>query len=196
MASTEEIKIITGATGRAHVNSNDDGEFNQGIWGDGLVVLQNGGKLAATIVDNNTVRISDGDLVFQGRHALISAGTTVNMTIDTGASGYNRIDLICVQYKLTDGVESMNLVVKKGTASTSTPSAPSYTTGTIRTGSTTAEYPLYKVNITGITISSIQRMVDVVPYGVDMLKRKINYGTSLPSVANYNEGDIFLLYEA
>ena len=88
----------------------------------------------------------------------------------------------------------MNLVVKKGTAASS-PSAPSYTTGTIRTGSTTAEYPLYKVNISGITISSVERMANVVPYGVDMLKKKIDYGTSLPSSNNYNEGDIFLLYE-
>ena len=152
-----------------------------------------GNKLNATIVDNNTVRISDGDLVFQGRHALIPAGTVKNMTIDTGSSGTNRIDLICVQYKLTGGVESMNLVVKKGTAASS-PSVPSYTTGTIRTGSTTAEYPLWRVNISGITISSVTRMADVVPYGVDMLKRKIAYGTSLPSASNYNEGDIFLVY--
>ena len=195
MASTEAIKIITGATGTAHITSNDDGEFNQGIWGDGLVVLSNGNKLSATIVDNNTVRIADGDLVFQGRHGLIEAGTVKNMTIDTGSSGTNRIDLICIQYKLTGGVESMNLVVKKGTAGAS-PSAPSYTTGVIRTGATTAEYPLYKVNISGITISSVERMANVVPYGVDMLKRKINYGTSLPAVSSYNEGDIFLVYEA
>ena len=195
MAATEAIKIITGATGEPHVTSNDDGEFNQGIWGDGLVVLSNGNKMAATVVDNNTVRIADGDLVFQGRHALISAGTVKDMTIDTGSSGVNRIDLICVQYKLTGEVESMNLVVKKGTAASS-PSAPSYTTGTIRTGSTTAEYPLYKVNISGITISSVERMADVVPYGVDMLKKKIAYGTSLPAVADYNEGDIYLVYEA
>lgn len=89
----------------------------------------------------------------------------------------------------------MNLVVKKGTAGAS-PSAPSYTTGTIRTGSATAEYPLYRVNISGITISSVERMVNVVPYGVDMLKRKISYGTSLPAVTDYNEGDIYLVYEA
>ena len=197
MAATEAIKIITGATGTAHVTANDDGEFNQGIWGDGLVVLSNGNKMAATIVDNNTVNIADGDIVFQGRHALIAAGSSKNMSIDTGTSGKNRVDLICVQYKMVSSVESMNLVVKKGTATTGTPSAPSYTTGTIRTGSATAEYPLYKVTINGINIASVQRMVDVVPYGVNVLKKQINYGTSLPSsTTGYNDGDIFLVYEA
>lgn len=194
MAATEAIKIITGSTGEEHITSNDDGEFNQGLWGEGLVVLHNGNQLAATIIDNNTVRIADGDLVFQGRHALISAGTVKNMTIDTGSSGTSRIDLICVQYKLVNGVESMNLVVIKGTEG-ATPTEPSYTEGVIRTGATTAEYPLYRVNISGITISSVERKVNVMPYAVDSIKRKIEYGTSLPSAANYNVGDIYLLYE-
>lgn len=194
MASTEEIKIVTGVRGQAHVTSNDDGEFNQGIWGEGLVVLSNGNKLNARIVDNNRIEISDGDLVFQGRHALIPAGEVKNMTIDTGTSGTNRIDLICVQYKLEDSIEYMNLVVKKGTAG-SNPSVPSYTTGVIRTGATLAEYPLYRVNISGITISSIQRMAGVVPYGVNMLSRRIESGTQLPSTDGYSEGDIFFVYE-
>lgn len=190
------MKIITGATGEAHVTSNDDGEFNEAIWGDGLVVLNNGNKLSATIVDNNTIRIADGDLVFQGRHALIEPNLYENISIDTGTSGKNRRDLICVQYKLTNGVESMNLVVKKGTATTGTPTDPSYTTGTIRTGAVLAEYPLYRVSISGINISSVTFMSRRIPYIIDVAKKRIEYGTTLPSVSGYNDGDIFLKYEA
>jgi len=189
------MKIITGATGTAHVTSNDDGEFNQGIWGDGLIILSNGNKLSATIVDNNTIRIADGDLVFQGRHALIDVGTYENVTITTGASGQKRKDLICVQYRLANGVESMNLVVKKGTATSGTASDPSYTTGVIRTGAILAEMPLYRVNISGINIASVERIAKVIPYIVNIAGKKIEYGTSLPSVTNYSNGDIFLLYE-
>lgn len=189
------MKIITGATGEAHVTSNDDGEFNQGIWGDGLIILSNGNKLSATIVDNNTIRIADGDLVFQGRHGLIEAGTYEDMTITTGASGQNRKDLICVQYKLVSGVESMNLVVKKGTATSGTASDPSYTEGVIRTGAILAEMPLYRVNISGISIASVEQIAPVSPYLIDVGKKKIEYGTSLPSASNYNDGDIYLVYE-
>lgn len=197
MATTVGIDIVTGATGVAHVSSNDDGEFNQGIWGEGLVVLSNGGKLSATVESANAITIHDGDLVFQGRHALIPSGDTASMTIDNGASGQKRIDLICVQYKRTGSVEEMNLVVKKGTASSGTPTAPSYTTGVIRTGATLAEYPLYKVELDGLSITAVTRMADVMPYGVNILKHRIECGTSLPnSTAGYIDGDIFLVYEA
>ncbi len=189
------MKIITGATGEAHVTSNDDGEFNQGIWGEGLVILANGSQLSATIIDNNTIRIADGDIVFQGRHGLIEPNTYEDVSIATGASGQNRKDLICVQYKLENGVESMSLVVKKGTATSGTATDPSYTEGTIRTGSLLAEIPLYRVNISGISIASIDTLATASPYLIDVGKKKIEYGTALPSASNYNDGDIFLLYE-
>ena len=187
------LKIITGHTNSAHVTSNDDGEFNQGIWGDGVVILSVGNKMAATI-SSNVVTVSDGDLVFQGRHALIASGSSEQLSLTAGTSGYNRKDLICVQYtKNGSGIESMNLVVKRGTAVTGTASDPSYTSGTIRTGSTTAEAPLFRVTFSG-TSASIARVASVIPYGVDILRKKIEYGTSLPSVSGYNEGDIFLKY--
>ena len=186
------MEIVTGATGTLHVTSNNDGEFNQGIWGEGAVILQNGNQLTATIVDNNTIRISDGNIIFQGRHGLIEPNTTEDIRIDTGASGQNRIDLICVRYSLNNGVESMELIVKKGTPTTGTPVPPSYTTGVIRTGATIAEIPLYSVRITGINIVSLTKMITVMPYMSESVKKQA-YGTSLPPVEDYNEGDIFFL---
>lgn len=148
------MKIITGATDSPHITSNNDGEFNQGIWGDGLVVLANGSRLGYEIVSSTNIRIKDGDLVFQGRHALIEPGSYDNVNIETGQSGYNRIDLIVVHYEVdTNGYESISLRVIRGTATTGTPSAPSYTMGTIRTGSLVAESPLYEVTLTGVNLS-------------------------------------------
>lgn len=187
------MKIVTGHTGQAHVTSNNDGEFNQGIWGDGLIVLNNGNKLNATI-GSGTVTIADGDLVFQGRHALIDYGDTEVLSIATGTVNMNRKDLICVQYKSEAGVESMSLVVKKGTASSGTAPDPAYTTGVIRTGAVLAEAPLYRVNLSGSNITSVERLAPVIPYIVDVARKKIEYGTSLPSASDYNDGDMFLLY--
>lgn len=157
------MRIITGSTGEAHVTANDDGELNIGIFGDGLVVLPNGYQLEATVTGSNTIAIKDGDVVFQGRHALIAPGTTETVLIATGTSGKKRIDYICVHYEVDSetGYEDISLVVKTGTAASSSPSAPSYTVGNIRTGSPVAEYPLYRVYLDGVSISSITYMCGV-----------------------------------
>lgn len=152
------MKIITGSTGTAHVTSNNDGEFNQGIFGAGLVVLNNGYKLEAQIKDANTITIKDGDLVMQGRHALIEPGTTEDVTILTGAVGKKRIDLIVARYVLDEstGYENISLEVITGEETEGTPVVPAYTEGNIRTGSLIAEMPLYRVNLNGINIESVE----------------------------------------
>lgn len=154
------MQIITGSTGDKHVTSADDGEFNRAIYGDALTILPIGNKLGATIVDNNTVRINDGDLVFYGRHARIRKGSTESLKITSGEAGKKRTDLIVAHYELNSstGYESMTLVVKKGTATTGTPADPSITSGNIATGATKAEAILYRVNIDGITIKSVTRV--------------------------------------
>lgn len=151
------MKIITGSTGTAHVTSNNDGEFNQSIWGNELVVFDNGEKLAASIADNNTITIADGDICLQGRHALIEPGTVEDVTIETGSVGMNRIDLIVAHYEIDTetGFESISLEVIKGNETAGTPTVPAYTEGDIRTGATVAEAPLYEVKIENVAISSV-----------------------------------------
>lgn len=189
------MKLVTAHTGTAHITANDDGDFNKGIFGNGLVILANGNKLRATITNNNTINIGSGSFVFQGRHGLIESGTSENVTIDSGTSGRYRIDLICLAYEKTNEVESIELVVKKGTSTTSsTPTEPSYTAGDISSGATYAELPLYSVYINGLSIESVTRKTQVLPYLFETAGKKINYGTSLPSASNYSDGDIFLLY--
>lgn len=163
------MKIITGSTGTTHVTSNNDGEFNEAIFGKELLILPNGNKLNARIVDNNTIEVADGDLIFQGRHALIEPNTTETITIDTGAVNKNRIDLIVAHYELdsASGYESLTLRVIKGAESTGTASVPSITEGDIRTGARVAEAVLYQVNIEGITLKSVTRKVDIIDAIID-----------------------------
>lgn len=152
------MKIITGSTGETHVTSNNDGELYQGIFGDGLVVLPNGNKLAATLVDNNTITIADGDLVLQGRHALIEPGTTETINISTGNVDMNRNDLIVARYSMDSdtGYESLGLVVIEGTPTSGSAADPAYTSGDIRTGASLVEVPLYRVKIQGVSITAIE----------------------------------------
>ena len=175
------MRIITGATGTTHVTSNDDGEFNQGIFGAGLIVFANGGQLEASIVDNNTIRIKDGDLLIQGRHALIEPNTTEDVSIDTGAVGMNRNDLIVARYALdtNTGYESIVLEVIKGAESAGEATDPSYTTGDIRTGSVLVEVPLYRVRINGITVSGIDKLFSA---SKDLFGKIVDLGTEIESL--------------
>lgn len=187
------MKIITGSTGSTHVTSNNDGELQQGIFGTGLVVLGIGNKLKATLIDNNTIQIDDGDIVFQGRHALIEPNTNETVTIETGSIGYNRIDLIVVHYEMdTDtGYENIELKVIKGSNSTGTPIAPAITIGDIRTGAKIAEAVLYEVKVEGVSIASVtSKMVVNNPLidsinentsDVSALKTKVNNSTAMIS---------------
>jgi hypothetical protein len=147
------MKIVTGYTGTPHITANDDQARNQGIFGAGNYVLNTGNKLNAVLTNATTVTLVDGDGVMQGVHFRIEPGMTEAVSISSGTPGYNRIDLICARYikDAGTGIESVNLVVIEGTPSTSTPSEPPHTTGNILAGDTLAEFPIWKVTLTGLT---------------------------------------------
>lgn len=158
------MKIVTGATGTAHVTSDDDRQFNAAVFGSGDYVLPLGSKLAATLVNNNKITLSDGDVCMQGCHARINAGTSEDLTIATGTAGKKRIDIIVARYSLdtSTGFESVSLVVVKGTATSSTPSEPAINDNTsLRSGATVHDMPLYRVNINGISVESVERMFSI-----------------------------------
>ena len=74
-----------------------------------------------------------------------------------------RKDLIVARYSkvASTGVESMTLAVIKGTPAASNPATPAYNTGLIADGDSPVDFPLYKVNLNGISITSVERLVDV-----------------------------------
>ena len=155
------MDIVTGHVGSAHVTSWQDRDLNQGIFGPDTYILNVGSKLAATIISNNEIRIADGAVVMQGCLGVIQKGTYDTITIDNGTQGLKRNDLICAQYQKSGGVESMSLVVIKGTAA-STPVDPSYTTGDIQNGDTPVQVPIYRVSLNGLTVESVTALVDEV----------------------------------
>lgn len=155
------MQIVTGYEGTPHVTSWQDRDLNQGIFGAGTYILAVGSKMAATVISNNEIRIADGVIMMQGCQGVIQKGTYETIAIDNGSQGMQRRDLICVQYdKDGSGVESLSLVVIKGTPAASNPADPAVVSGDIQNGSTLVQVPLYRVSINGITISSVTRLVD------------------------------------
>lgn len=155
------MNIITGYKGTPHINAQQDRDINSAIFTDGVYILNVGSKMSATIVSANEVTIADGLIIAQGCAAEIARGTSESMTIDNGTQGQLRKDLIVLRYTkdASTGVEDMALAVIKGTPAASNPATPAYTSGSIADGDTLAEFPIYTVNLSGITIQSVTRNV-------------------------------------
>lgn len=158
------MNIITGYRGVTHVTSQEDRNAYIAIFGGATCIIKGiDTELAATVVSANEVQISDGMLVAEGCTACIERGTSDSLAIENGAQGMQRIDLIVARYTRDAGtaVEDMQLAVIKGTASATSPAVPVHTSGLIADGDSPVDFPLYRVNINGISITSVERIVEV-----------------------------------
>lgn len=158
------IHLVTGYAGYEHIKSEDDGAFNAAFFGDGQFVMEIGNQFAASIIDNNTIRILDGDGLMFGRHFRIKPNTYEDITIKTGTAGVNRFDLICPVYRKNenDGTESVAFEVIEGVEAT-TAVMPEYTEGNILEGAIFNQMPFYKVSIEGVALKSVEPLFTTQP---------------------------------
>lgn len=157
------LHLVTGYNGSAHITAADHGSLNAALFGAGKYVLNRGNKFAATVISNNCVRIASGDLLFNGRHVRMGDADYVDLTISNGTSGYNRNDLIACRYtrNTSTGVEQCSLVVLVGTPTTGTASDPTYMDKNILNGVATADFPLYRIPISGLTVGTPVQLFSV-----------------------------------
>jgi len=159
------MNIITGYRAEPHITAQQDRDVNIGIFGASAHILKGvGSEMTATVVSANEVEIADGALVAEGCTAEIQYGTTESMAIENGKQDMKRIDLIVARYARNSdtGVESMELMVIKGTSAATNPAVPTYNTGLIADGDSPVDFPIYQVNIDGISITSVDALVDTV----------------------------------
>ena len=158
------MNIIWGYKADPHVTAQQLRNTYIGIFGDGTHILDVGSNLAATVISATEVQIADGVMVAQGCTASIENGMSESLVIANGTQGMLRRDLIVAQYTKNSGtgVENMSLAVKTGTPAASNPATPAYTTGSIADGDTLVDFPLYQVNLDGISITSVDPLVSTV----------------------------------
>lgn len=186
------VHLVTGRSGSAHVTAADHGSLNAAIFGDGLYVLDRGGKLAATVISSNLVRIADGDLLMQGRHVRLNEGNSADITIENGSQGNNRNDLIVCRYtkNITLGTEECNLIAIKGTETAGTAADPEYSSGSILDGDEQVDFPLYRIPISGLSVGSPVQLFTVIDSYCNHVANRLiltegsDYGTSLPAAGN------------
>lgn len=171
------MNIITGYRNEPHYTQQQMRDENISVYGSGVYILNVGAKMAATVVSANEIEISDGLVVAEGCTAEVARGTSESITVENGEQGMMRKDLIVLRYTrdASTNVENMELGIIKGTSASANPATPDYTSGSIADGDTLVEFPLYEVNISGITITSVNLLAGTSQ--VDDVVKKMGTGT-------------------
>ena len=166
------MQIVTGATGELHVTSAMDGARNAGAFGSGQYVLPTKNRLACTSYGSYYMTIAPGDLVMNGRHGVVELAETVEF--DPGSQGVNRNDLVCARYQSDgEGMESMELVVIKGTTTSGTATDPEYNSASILEGGNPSDFPLYRVPFAGAAMGRPVQLFEVLGGGIyDLWQQK------------------------
>lgn len=158
------LNLITGKAGAPHITSSDQGAMQAGLVGNGNYLLQGGdGRFpAVTMQSANKALVPVLDLVIEGRYARVTAAETV--TVESGVTGRNRNDLICVKYtRGPDNIETIALAVLKGTATSGTAADPMVPSGSILNDSGTVWIPIARIPISGITAGTPVMLVRRLP---------------------------------
>lgn len=156
------MQLIDGYNGGvAHISAGMIRDHNISLYGDGDYVLPVGSKFSYEVVNNNTIRISDGMAVIGGARAIIEYGKIETVVIENGVSGYKRNDIIVIEYTKDNEtlVESASVKVVKGQLGSSGVD-PTLIDGNVRAGATAKQMALYRVRINGLSIEGVDTLWD------------------------------------
>lgn len=152
------MDISTAHKGKPHISAEMWAELNRGITGNESYVMEGGQKFKSELVSNNLLKIHDGSGMMQGRHVFIPVGQSDELTIENGNQGMKRIDLVVARYTKDENtkIENTETNIIKGTPSESNPVAPAHIEGDIRAGDMKADWPLYEVELDGISVVEVR----------------------------------------
>ncbi len=165
------MELVDGRKGEPHIDSTDMGILHQALYGKGSYVLDWGQDLGCVMSDANHAVVGTGCGMIQGLCFTVTGSETIQ--IDSGSQSQQRNDLICVHYHRdsSTNVESVELKVLKGTATSGTASDPSVPDGTILEEATDAYMPLWRIPITGITPGTPVSLFETLPSLRDSVTR-------------------------
>ncbi len=155
------LELVTGKWGEDHIKSEQVGSYNAGITGSGRYVLDRGEKFNYEIINNNLIRIKNGDAYNQGRHIFLKYNDYIDVVIENGTQSEKRFDLIVFKYKkdTETGHESVVTTVIKGTPG-DIANDPEYINGDILNGDIEDDMLMYRVYLNGLNIESVEPLFD------------------------------------
>lgn len=145
------FEIVDGMTGQKHISSDDLAALNTATVGKADCVLHYGDDFNLTMASANSATLGTGVGMVGGRRFWNQAPTS--LTIQSGTQGQKRNDLIVARYSRTsEGIESIEPVVIKGTPTTGTPADPEVTANDLK---------LWRVPLDGINAGTPVRLTKV-----------------------------------
>lgn len=168
-------KLLNG-DGYRGITAQEDADLYAGLIGNGRLLLNVGKKMAAKIVDNNTIRIYDGELVSKGRRIHIDAGTWDDFTIPTGSQGVTKY--FTIGYRLyTNGAGSQ---VCEQAVKTDT-SVVNYEEASLRNEAAEAYVAIYRVKQDGISLTGVTALYDMVLSAAEVQAKVSDTGWLTPT---------------
>lgn len=162
------FEIVTGYTGEAHVYSSDVRALNRNLVGNGNYVLKHGGQFEYELVDANTFRLYEGDLLIQGVHGRIRTGEYVEVHPTNATQGKYRNILVCVYYAMdTTSVEHMGVDCIYGEETSATPQDPTLSSDDLSRNGRHAYFPLYRIRQYGSNVESVEKIFKSQEYTMD-----------------------------
>ena len=147
------FEIVDGMTGTKHISSDDLAALNTATVGKADCVLKYGNDFALTMASANAATLGTGVGMVGGKRFWNQA--PVQLTVESGAQGQKRNDLVVARYsKTTEGIESIEPVVIKGTPTTGTPADPATTANDLK---------LWRVPLNGITVGTPVKLFEIIP---------------------------------
>ena len=172
------VQLVTGYGGKPHITPKQTALFNAGIITDDDYVLNTGNMLEARILSANELSIGTGDVVMQGRHITCPDPTTIS--IPSGTTGYNRIDLIVLRYEKdpNTGIEDVNWVVLSGVPTEGKALDPTYIHQDIlEENNISNDLPVYRVEINGMVPKEPELLLPVLRSLESVIEELASYGT-------------------
>lgn len=146
------IELVDGHAGTSHIGSDDLAALNTALVGFKDCVMSYGTMFALSFSTANTATLGSGVGLVGGRRFWNDSSMT--LTFDGGTASNNRIDLVVARYaKDSSGVETVSIVIIKGTPTTGT---------AVRPSSTANDLELWAVPFSGITVGTPERVFTLV----------------------------------
>lgn len=152
------IELVDGKAGVAHISSEDKAIIHQAKFSKSDVVYDWGDAFECSMSSSNRATIGTGCASIQGLDWHITSAESV--TISNGSQGMKRNDIICAHYHRdsTSGIETVELVVLKGSPNATAAADPTIPSGKILFGAGDAYMPLWRVPLDGITVGTPVRL--------------------------------------
>lgn len=159
------ITLYTQTGDPAHISAGDDAAIYRAIFGSASGITEADNKLACIRINDTSVQIATG--IFSNQGFMLRVDAPVNLSVEVGQAGFNRIDLVVAEYTVGGGATSdiHALKVIKGTQTAGAASDPELEQDDLITGTAgdKRQEPLYRLTLSGTTLSgTITRIADYI----------------------------------